>query len=149
MEGGDRGGNGARTAATQFAAEHDELERLLAEHLDHTIAGDFVDAQDSFAAFALRLRAHLAGEETELFPRLAAHPSPRWPLRVYAAEHERLRLLLDRHAARLARVAAQPAAEPRSRRRQSLALLDALHSLRHVLEHHQQREALALFREVT
>jgi iron-sulfur cluster repair protein YtfE (RIC family) len=135
-------------ALAELAVEHETLEALLAAHLDRVVAGDFAAALQRFDAFASRLRAHLRREEATLFPALAQHPAPRWPLRVYQAEHDRLRLLLCRHRRRLEAPAAAAAEDPIRRRAEALALIDAIHPLRHVLEHHQQREHSGLFAEL-
>ena len=44
--------------------------------------------------------------------------------------------------------AAQPPRSERARRQAVLALLDAAHALRHVLEHHHERENIALAQEL-
>ena len=59
---------------------------------------------------------------------------------MYVAEHERIALLAQEHAARLAQVLASPPGEGAPQRRAALWLIDAAHPLRHVLEHHHQRE---------
>ncbi len=128
--------------------EHQTLESLLGAHLDRVIAGDFAAALACFDVFAMRLRDHLAREESMLFPVLATLPAPRWGVQVYLAEHDRLRLLLNKHRGRLTGARSSPAADPKARRARSLSLLDAAHSLRHVLEHHQQRETDTMFVEL-
>lgn len=136
------------TTLQDLDREHQALESLLGAHLDRLIAGDFAAALACFDVFAMRLREHLAREESVLFPALATVPAPRWSVQVYLAEHDRLRLLLNKQRGRLAGATSTPVADPKARRTRSLSLLDAAHSLRHVLEHHQQRETGALFVEL-
>ena len=129
--------------------EHAALDVLLAAHLDAVMAGDFGTALSRFDAFAGQLRTHLAVEERLLFPRLSRGvAAPRWGAHVYRAEHDRIRLLLAHQRARLACAAATPLADPAVRRARSLAIVDAAHPLRAVLEHHQQREEQGLFPEL-
>lgn len=130
-----------------LAAEHDALGALMAAHLDRLLAGDLGAALETFDAFAQALCDHMACEEQVLFPQLAALPAPRWKVGVYQVEHDRLRLLLAGQRERLAAAARDGGCGAELRVR-ILALLDAAHPLRHVLDHHQQREASGLLREL-
>lgn len=133
---------------SRWHADHAALETQLLAVLDALIALRPARAAAAFARFAALLDAHFAAEESELLPRLAALPAPRWPPALYLAEHAKLRQLCARYAQTLAAaIAAAPATAPR-RRRQALNLIDALHPLRHVLEHHQQREDQGLLPEL-
>lgn len=130
-----------------IALEHAAVDRLLAAHLDAVMACDFAAALRAFDAFADALRAHLASEERLLLPRLDAVAAPHWASRVYQLEHDRIRLLLNHQRTRLVHAAA-PVADAAAGRARALALIDAIHPLRHLLEHHQQREEQALFPEL-
>ena len=62
--------------------------------------------------------------------------------------HERIALLADEHLQRVQAAARQPLQGETERRRAVLALLDGVHALRHVLEHHHEREHMALAHEL-
>ena len=72
----------------------------------------------------------------------------RWPARMYLLEHERIELLADEYATRVGALAARPPRGARTRGEAVLTLLDAAHALRHLLEHHHQREEMALAQEL-
>ena len=63
-------------------------------------------------------------------------------------EHERIALLAEEYLAKVQACASQPPRSERARRQAVLALLDAAHALRHVLEHHHERENMALAQEL-
>jgi len=132
----------------RWHADHAALETQLLAVLDALIALRPARAAAAFARFAALLDAHFAAEESELLPRLAALPAPRWPPALYLAEHAKLRQLCARYTETLAAAAARTPATAALRRRQALDLIDALHPLRHVLEHHQQREEQGLLAEL-
>ncbi|MFO1516757.1 MAG: hemerythrin domain-containing protein [Lysobacterales bacterium] len=133
---------------SRWHADHAALETQLLAVLDALIALRPARAAAAFARFAALLDAHLFAEESELLPRLAALPAPRWAPALYLAEHAKLRQLCARYTQTLAGAAARTPATAALRRRQALDLIDALHPLRHVLEHHQQREEQGLLAEL-
>ena len=133
---------------SRWHADHAALETQLLAVLDALIALRPARAAAAFARFAALLDAHLFAEESELLPRLAALPAPRWAPALYLAEHAKLRQLCARYTKTLAGAEARTPATAALRRRQALDLIDALHPLRHVLEHHQQREEQGLLAEL-
>ena len=143
-----RGDNARMDPADRWRAEHAALDAQLLAVLDALIALRPARAAAAFARLAAQLDAHFAAEEGELLPRLAAHPAPRWSAALYLAEHAKLRQLCARYAHTLAGASAAAPATAPGRRRQALELIDALHPLRHVLEHHQQREEQGLLPEL-
>ena len=72
----------------------------------------------------------------------------RWAARVYLLEHERIALLAEEYTARVQAVVHHPPQDEAARRRAVLMLIDAAHALRHVLEHHHEREHSALAHEL-
>ncbi|QXL83297.1 hypothetical protein [Comamonas sp. NLF-1-9] len=124
--------------ARHFAHQHAQLDALLQTHLLELMGGDFARAEQAFSRWRAELVAHIAIEERELLPHLPAQA--RWAAKVYLAEHERIALLAREHAARLTQVLANPPEPGMAQRRAALWLIDAVHPLRHVLEHHHQRE---------
>ncbi|GAP64841.1 hypothetical protein MBSD_n0123 [Mizugakiibacter sediminis] len=129
-----------------FERRHRRLDALLQAHLLDVAGADFVRALPRLRRWRRALDRHIEIEETRLLPHVPA--GARWAARVYRAEHERIALLADKYAARLEAVAARPPCGERARRRAVLALLDAAHALRHVLEHHHAREEQALAHEL-
>lgn len=85
-------------------------------------------------------------EEEQLFPSIP--PDARWNARLYRLEHERIRVLSTEYAGLLARVAAASPQTEQTRCAVVLALLDCAHPLRHLLQHHHEREEMALANEL-
>ena len=73
---------------SRWHADHAALETQLLAVLDALIALRPARAAAAFARFAALLDAHLFAEESELLPRLAALPAPRWAPALYLAEPE-------------------------------------------------------------
>ncbi len=128
--------------ASHFEREHRRLEALLRAHLLAVVGLDFAGAQHKFERWHRGLLRHIEIENTRLLPHVPA--GARWDARIYLLEHERIALLAQEHAARVAALAQRAPRSEIARRRAALALLDAAHALRHLLEHHHQREEMTL-----
>lgn len=133
-------------ASGLFEREHRRIDALLQSHLLAVVGADFAAAQARLARWQRALARHIEIENTRLLPHVPA--DARWAARVYRLEHERIELLAGEYAARVAAVAARAPRAERTRRLAVLALLDAAHALRHLLEHHHQREEMALAHEL-
>ena len=129
-----------------FEAQHAHIEALLTEHLLEVVGGDFAQAQRLFAQWHGALQTHIHIENTALLPHVPT--SARWAAKVYLREHERIALLAEEYAQRLQQVLHHPPRDALAQRRASLYLLDAIHALRHVIEHHHERENTALAHEL-
>lgn len=129
-----------------FEQAHAPLDAQLHAHLLALVGGDFAAALAHFDAWHQATLAHIELENTRLLPQVPA--GARWAARVYLLEHERIALLADEYHAQLQASAAQPPPDEGARRAAVLALLDAAHALRHVLEHHHAREEQALAQEL-
>ena len=129
-----------------FEREHQRMDALLQAHLLDVVAGDFKSARRRLARWRLAVARHIDIEQTRLLPHVPE--GARWDARVYRLEHERIALLADEYAARVQAAAACAPSGRQARRRAVLDLLDAAHSLRHLLEHHHQREEMALALEL-
>lgn len=129
-----------------FEAQHAHIEALLTEHLLEVVGGDFAQAQRLFAQWHGALQTHIHIENTALLPHVPT--SARWAATVYLREHERIALLAEEYAQRLQLVLHHPPRDALAQRRASLYLLDAIHALRHVIEHHHERENTALAHEL-
>lgn len=133
-------------SVASFELEHQRLDAQLRAHLLQLIAGDFGRAEESLLVWRQALDRHIAIEEGRLLPHVPANA--RWAAEVYKLEHERINLLADAYAARMRAVAARLPEAGDATHATALALIDAVHALRHVLEHHHQREETALAREL-
>lgn len=129
-----------------FEAQHAHIEALLTDHLLEVVGGDFAQAQRLFAQWHGALQTHIHIENTALLPHVPT--SARWAATVYLREHERIALLAEEYAQRLQLVLNHPPRDALAQRRASLYLLDAIHALRHVIEHHHERENTALAHEL-
>lgn len=129
-----------------FEAQHERIEGMLTAHLLDVVGGDFAQARTRLVQWRAALDEHIRIENHELLPHVPA--GARWAARVYLLEHERISSLADDYAQRLQRVLEQPPLDELARRRASLYLLDAAHALRHVIEHHHEREHTALAQEL-
>lgn len=129
-----------------FEREHRRLNARLRVHLLLVVGGDFVAARDALRDWRDDLAHHMEAEETLLFPQIPA--GARWNERLYRLEHDRIRLLADEYATLLDDAAARLPLSDEARRVLVLALLDHVHPLRHLLEHHHQREEAALAEEL-
>jgi hypothetical protein len=132
--------------ARHFLRQHEGLDAQLHTHLLDVVGGDFVQADLRLRQWRAGLARHIEIEEQELLPHLPE--SARWAARVYRQEHERIVVLADEYGGRLAQVLASPPATEAERRHAALWLIDAAHALRHVLDHHHQREHTALALEL-
>ena len=129
-----------------FERQHERLDALLHAHLLAVAGADFASALQHLQQWHQGLLEHIAIENTRLLPHVPE--GARWAARVYLLEHERIALLAEEYLAKVQACAAQPPRSERARRQAVLALLDAAHALRHVLEHHHEREHMALAHEL-
>jgi hypothetical protein len=89
--------------ASHFEREHRRLEALLRAHLLAVVGLDFAGAQHKFERWHRGLLRHIEIENTRLLPHVPA--GARWDARIYRLEHERIALLAQEHAARVAALA--------------------------------------------
>lgn len=129
-----------------FRQAHQPLEAQLKAHLLAVIRGDFQQALQLLQHGLQQLQAHIDLEETHLFPHIP--DNARWAARVYTLEHRRLRELGQDYLATVQAVAAHPGLSEDKRAGAALHVLDRAHALRHLLEHHHQREEQALAHEL-
>ena len=129
-----------------FERQHERLDALLHTHLLAVAGADFAPALQHLQQWHRGLLEHIAIENTRLLPHVPS--DARWAARVYLLEHERIALLADEYQQRVQAVINHPPQDEQARRRAVLVLLDAAHALRHVLEHHNEREHIALAQEL-
>ncbi len=125
----------------RLEGEHARLLSLIDDARLALLRGDAQGAREVLEAMATLHAAHAHLEEARLFPSLPR--AARWPRRTYEAEHEALAQALDALRQRLRDLPARirPA-------RQRLELIDAALPLRHLLEHHFEREEKGLFEDL-
>lgn len=133
-------------AAPHFAQQHRRLEAQFQAHLLDLVAADFGRALKRLQAWHHALLQHIQIEDNLLLPHLPE--DARWPARLYLLEHQRIRELADEHLQRLQAMARRPRPRGRARHQAVLDLLDAAHALRHLSEHHHEREEMALAHEL-
>ena len=129
-----------------FERQHERLDALLHTHLLAVAGADFAPALQHLQQWHRGLLEHIAIENTRLLPHVPE--GARWAARVYLLEHERIALLAEEYTARVQAVVRHPPQDEAARRRAVLMLIDAAHALRHVLEHHHEREHSALAHEL-
>ena len=134
------------TATPFFEQQHAGLDAQLQAHLLDVAGADFPTALQRLQHWRRDLARHIEIENTRLLPHVPA--GARWAARVYLLEHERIALLADEYEQRVQAVTAHPPQDELARRHAVLRLLDAAHALRHVLEHHNEREHIALAQEL-
>lgn len=125
-----------------FEREHRRLDRQFHEHLLAIAGGSFILAREHVQRWRLALARHIATEETRLLPHLP--DGARWNARLYRLEHARITALADAYVARVEAISENPPHDDRAIREAILSLLDAAQALRHLQEHHHQREETAL-----
>lgn len=133
-------------APQYFEREHRRLEAKLHEHLLRVVAGELDSALQYLLTWRQALAKHIEIEETWLFPHIPE--DARWQARLYLLEHERITLLADEYVARVAAMVKRAPAPGQEQHQVALALIDAAHALRHLVEHHHEREEKALAHEL-
>ena len=129
-----------------FEHQHERLEALLHAALMDIVGADFDAALTRLQRWRADLAQHIEIENTQLLPHLPE--GARWGARMYLLEHDRIALLADEYLEKLQSVALQPPQDELARRGTVLMLIDAAHALRHVLEHHHEREHQGLAQEL-
>lgn len=126
---------------TTLADEHVALAQLFARHQEALVTRAWARAARLLDHYRKRLQYHIQLEEHYLLPYCVEERAPgRWQAHVYIAEHRRLEELLSKAGKRLA-VARRRGVTAAA----LIALLDEEKTLKHVVEHHYQREEISLF----
>lgn len=123
--------------------QHEQLEDLFAQHQEALVERRWDEAARALEEYSEHLKCHIELEERHLLPQCAHLQTLRWSGDVYRAEHRRIELLLHKAAGRLAQ-----ARRGGITSRALIALLDHEGTLKHLIEHHHEREEKGLFREL-
>lgn len=123
--------------------QHAALDDLFARHQAALLDRRWAEAARILEEYGVRLRSHIELEERHLLPRFARIATVRWPAGIYRAEHRRSEQLLEKAWERLAH----------ERRRgittaSLISLIDEERTLKHLIEHHHEREEKGLFGEL-
>ncbi len=102
----------------------------------------WAQAAQLLVEYEQRLRAHMQFEERHLLAHCRAGRS-RWGPEVYLAEHRRIEQFVRKAMERLARARRFGVTAAAM-----IALLDEEKTLKHVVEHHHEREEKGLFAEL-
>ena len=129
-----------------FEQQHHKLDTQLQAHLLDIVGADFNSAWIRVQRWHRALMRHIQIENTQLLPHIP--DNARWAARLYLLEHDRIKELAQAYMERVQAVAAKPPRARLATRRTVLTLLDAAHALRHLIEHHHEREHIALAHEL-
>src|SRR5688500_13302888 len=122
---------------TTLLTAHETLETVFWHHQELLVLGAPLHALEVLKTYRHLLSLHLEQEERLLFPIFQREPAhPRWPLVLYAGQHQKLLKLLERCLTSLQRAAGQPGAN----RRFIIQLLELETTYKHLLEHHDGAE---------
>ncbi len=127
----------------RLLGQHIALGDLFARHQEALVERRWADAARLLEEYEQSLRSHIDLEERQLLPRCGARGEARWPRAVYQAEHRRIEQLLRKAAERLRHAQGSGISS-----RRLIWLLDEERTLKHLLEHHHEREEKALFVEL-
>lgn len=124
----------------QLHRYHAELEELLLCHQEALLLADWGLARRYLALYGSGLRLHIRQEDELLLPRYREHEQGQpWPARVYEGEHRKLERQLQLCRRAFAALLQAPS------RRGVIGLIEQQKSLKHLAEHHHQREEESLF----
>lgn len=137
-------------ALTQYF--HGRLAEVFALHQELLLCAQFEAAELSFESFVSFLNLHMEHEERVLFiahDTLAEHGEPlRWPAKIYRAEHDKLRAMINRQRQQIKQLLAMSEASASELRRQIITVIEYQRVFKNVLEHHEEREEMALLLEL-
>lgn len=123
--------------------QHGTLADLFARHQEALLDRRWAEAARLLEDYDRRLRCHIRFEEEHLLPRSEHVQSMRWPANVYRAEHRRIEQLMAKAAERLTNEQRRGITAA-----VLISLLDEERALKHLLEHHHEREEKGLFGEL-
>lgn len=127
-----------------MATQHVALAQLYGRHQELLVTRYWKQAASLLEEYRARLTRHIEIEERLLLPHCEAVAAAiRWQATVYRAEHQRIGQLLEKNIRHLAQ-ARQRGMTPAG----LITLLDEEKTLKHVLEHHHEREEKGLFTEL-
>lgn len=130
-------------AVDLLSGHHLALGDLFARHQEALLDRRWADAARLLEEYEQGLLRHIDFEERYMLPPSGGGANARWPSRVYRAEHRRIEQLLRKAADRLT-CARGSEITPSI----LISLLDEERTLKHLVQHHHEREEKALFLEL-
>lgn len=125
---------------------HETIDALFVLHQECLLEHAIPQAKLVLTHFEEALHAHLDAENRWLIPCYESlQGNKRWPASLYRKEHDKLLQMLEKVHLYLDLVAGKTS---RHYRLAMLDLLDYERSFRHVLEHHEEREELAMLKDL-
>lgn len=133
---------------------HHEIDEFILLHQEALLLQNIDLAKEVYALFRSVIESHIHTENDLLFPLFerycsnsdSADKKARWPIMLYQKEHDKLVDMLDKSQAMLDKLIDYP--EGRARRRATLSVLEYQKALKNVVEHHEEREEMALLPEL-
>ncbi|CAH0991392.1 hypothetical protein SIN8267_01496 [Sinobacterium norvegicum] len=130
--------------ANIVAQYHRYIDRLLLLQQQALVARETELALGFMQLHRQMLSAHIEVEDQWLLSIATEQQQAwRWPASLYLAEHKKITRFLTREEQRLQSLAQRPTAT------QVIALLDSQRSYKNLLEHHEEREEIALLKEIS
>ena len=126
-------------------AYHELLDEFFLIHQEPLILGDINLAKEYLIYYAQLLRQHIEIENNYLFPLYKKNDpnvSGRWPVTLYIHEHNKIEQLLVGVETLMLKLESQYSA------RGVIHLLEVEYRLKQLVEHHEQREEIALLPEL-
>ncbi|MEZ5511886.1 MAG: hypothetical protein R3F47_18685 [Gammaproteobacteria bacterium] len=124
---------------------HRHMDELILLHQEALLLQQTDLAARFLALFRAMISAHIDAENAWLLPRLDALAEARWPALLYRKEHDKILDMLGNVDARMRVLEGKTAQDYR---RAVLALLDYERAFKNVIEHHEEREEVAMLREL-
>lgn len=124
---------------------HRHMNELVLLHQEALLLQQPILAERFLALFRTMISAHIDAENAWLLPRLDMLAEARWPARLYRKEHDKILAMLVNAETRMHGLAGKTG---QTHRRAVLELLDYERALKNVIEHHEEREEMAMLHEL-
>lgn len=124
---------------TQLLAVHETLDQLFDRHMEALLLLELSRASYLLHRYETELVAHIEAEERVILPVYGARTGaiPGGSVEIFKAEHQKIRSMLAGFTESIKTLEAQP--------RDVLGLLDKEFTFKHLMDHHDRREANLLY----
>ncbi len=131
-----------RSSFLSLLGVHERLRERFLLHQERLLARDLDGAREQLREFDQALRRHIRAEEEELLPVYARAGSiPGGPAVLFTGEHRKMEQFVERFARMLDGVGENPGESVRG----ILRTFDEQATFKHLMAHHDQREANILY----
>lgn len=124
---------------------HRQMNELILLHQEALLLQQPILAERFLALFRGMISAHIEAENAWLLPRLDTLAEARWPALLYRKEHDKILAMLANAETRMHGLAGKTG---QAYRRAVLELLDYERAFKNVIEHHEEREEMAMLHEL-